>query len=159
MRQVTPFSNPLMFLLPVCQLCPVKVQLINRKTIEAYEIFLQSRIIYCHAESLILQSNCSHLWLYTYTYTYMYIYTWNCGIVTIHGKTNHIAHKIDFETRRPLPSLAHVVLTKMYLYRPYLNFPANNETLLRTLHTEIRIKFILCKIRGPTHKVNELNGC
>ena len=31
-------------------------------------------------------------------------------LVTIHGKTNHIAHKIVFEIRRALPSMAFELL-------------------------------------------------
>ena len=41
---------------------------------------------------------------------------------------------------------------------PVLKFSSKrNETLLRMLHTEICTRH-LCKICGPTHKVNELNG-
>ena len=101
----------------------------------------------------------------------MYIY------VTVHDKTNHIAVKMIFELRRPLPkSTFELRLEKFEVSSrcsygdmsqnvpgsPILNFSSKrNETLLRTLTRVARgspVYSPFMQIRGPAHKINKLNG-
>ena len=74
-------------------------------------------------------------------------------------QTNHIVHKIVFEMRQPLRSMGFEVsslfgdMSQNVRGSPILKFfSKRNETLLRTLHAEVRILAIYAKYVAPPTK-------
>ena len=85
--------------------------------------------------------------------------------VTFHDKTNHIALTIDFQLRPPLPTTTfELLLLQIRSLQPMQswakctqiacnkNYSKHDETLLRTLHAEVRILAVYAKCMATSTK-------
>ena len=89
--------------------------------------------------------------------------------VTVHGKTNHIAQKIVFELRPPLPTMTFELpklksnprrfgyMSENVPQLPVLSFYSKrNQTLPPTLDVEVRILVYTKNVAAPTKSMSQL---